>query len=247
MKRFVTFTPMVIHQLDLFGNPVAIPITKEEPKAPASPKQESPKEDLTPKSLPLFEEKETNTVAEAEPVVEEAIVSNETEGETKEPETQNEVVYSDDQIRVKLKRGPKKKIPSEKTGRSGRFSNTEVDDYVDLVNVPDDETLNKKLYYKISIVADWFGVNASMIRYWENEFDILKPRLGRKGDRYFRVEDVKNLQLIYHLLKVRKFSIEGAKDYLKGNKQKVDAHREIAESLGKVREFLTDLKATLGV
>jgi len=234
---------MVIHQLDLFGNPVAIPITKEEPKGSVAPKQESPKEDLTPKSLPLFEEKETATVAVAEP----AIVYNEIDTETKEAETQNEVVYSNDQIRVKLKRGPKKKIPSEKTGRGGRFSNTEVDDYVDLVNVPDDETLNKKLYYKISVVAGWFGVNASMIRYWENEFDILKPRLGRKGDRYFRVEDVKNLQLIYHLLKVRKFSIEGAKDYLKGNKQKVDAHQEIAESLGKVREFLTELKATLGV
>jgi len=236
---------MVIHQLDLFGNPVAIPITKEEPKAPVVPKQESPKEDLTPKSLPLFEEKGTDSVAAAEPVLKATTI--ETETAASEPEAENKVVYSDNQIRVKLKRGPKKKIPGEKTGRSGRFSNTEVDDYVDLVNVPSDEILNQKLYYKISIVADWFGVNASMIRYWEKEFDILKPRLTRKGDRLFRVEDVKNLQLIYHLLKVKKFSIEGAKDYLKGNKQKANAHQEIAESLVKVRDFLTELKATLGV
>ncbi|HEX3024927.1 MAG TPA: MerR family transcriptional regulator, partial [Chitinophagaceae bacterium] len=97
----------------------------------------------------------------------------------------------------------------------------------------------------ISEVAGWFNVTVSQIRFWENEFDILEPRKNRKGDRLFRVEDIKNLQLIYYLLRNRKFSIEGAKEYIKANKNKAELHLQLAESLTKFKLFLLELKANL--
>ena len=78
-----------------------------------------------------------------------------------------------------------------------------------------DDILFKKQYYSIGEVATMFRENQSLIRYWETEFDILQPMKNRKGDRFFRPVDVKNLVLIYDLLRRRKFTIEGAKDYLK--------------------------------
>ncbi|MCX6207086.1 MAG: MerR family transcriptional regulator [Bacteroidetes bacterium] len=122
-----------------------------------------------------------------------------------------------------------------------------MDTEVDLIDVPDEETLKKKLYYSISEVAGWFKVNTSLLRYWENEFDVLQPRKTRKGDRLFRVEDIKNLQLIYFLLRQRKFSIEGAKNYLKNNKAQADMQSQLVQSLTKFKSFLLELKANLGV
>jgi DNA-binding transcriptional MerR regulator len=130
--------------------------------------------------------------------------------------------------------------------KRGRKSYKEIDATIDLVEVPDDETLNKKLYYTISEVAGWFKVNNSQIRFWENEFDILKPRKNRKGDRLFRLEDIQNLKVIYYLLRNRKFSIEGAKKYLKANKHKADITVELTQSLNRFRSFLLELKAGLG-
>ena len=120
-----------------------------------------------------------------------------------------------------------------------------MDTELDLIDIPDDETLHKKLYYSISEVASWFKVNTSLLRYWENEFDILQPRKTRKGDRLFRVEDIKNLQLIYFLLRQRKFSIEGAKNYLKNNKEQDDMQSQLVQSLTKFKSFLLELKANL--
>src|SRR5947207_2195978 len=79
----------------------------------------------------------------------------------------------------------------------------------DVITIPPDEELFKKMYYSIGDVAAMFKENASLIRYWENEFDILKPKKNKKGDRFFRPEDVKNLKLIHHLLRERKYTIEG--------------------------------------
>ncbi|MFX5730360.1 MerR family transcriptional regulator, partial [Acinetobacter baumannii] len=70
-------------------------------------------------------------------------------------------------------------------GKRGRKSFKEIDAAVDLIEVPDEQTLSQKLYYSISEVAGWFKVNTSLLRYWENEFDILQPRKTRKGDRLF--------------------------------------------------------------
>ena len=114
----------------------------------------------------------------------------------------------------------------------------------DLIDVPEDEVLYSKLYYPISTVADMFKVNQSLIRFWENEFDILKPKKNGKGDRLFRPEDIKNLKLIYHLLRERKYTIEGAKDFLKKNKN-ADKKFEMIRSLKKLKGFLNELKANL--
>lgn len=89
-----------------------------------------------------------------------------------------------------------------------------------------------------------FHVNQSLIRFWENEFDIIKPKKNAKGDRLFRPEDIKNLQLIYHLLREKKFTIDGAKEFLKKNK-KADERFAATQSLKRLREFLVELKANL--
>ena len=132
------------------------------------------------------------------------------------------------------------------TGKRGRKSFKDMDADVVMVEVPDDEILFQKQYYAISEVAKWFNVNQSLLRYWENEFPVLKPRKTRKGDRLFRPEDVKNLQLIYYLLRQRKFSIEGARQYMKDNKKKADAQMQLIQSLTKFRAFLLEWKANLG-
>ena len=115
---------------------------------------------------------------------------------------------------------------------------------VDLIDVPADEELFTKSYYTIGKVATMFKVNQSLIRFWENEFDVLKPKKNGKGDRLFRPEDVKNLKLIYTLLRERKYTLEGAKDFIKKNK-KVDEKFEMIEHLKKLKSFLLELKATL--
>lgn len=114
----------------------------------------------------------------------------------------------------------------------------------DLINVPNDEELFKKQYYSIGEVAIMFRENQSLIRYWETEFDILQPRKNRKGDRFFRPVDVKNLVMIYDLLRRRKFTIEGAKDYLKKNKNAEEKFGMI-QSLERIKGFFLELKATL--
>jgi DNA-binding transcriptional MerR regulator len=135
--------------------------------------------------------------------------------------------------------------PITQAKKRGRKSFKEIDAELDLVNVPDDDALYEKQYYPISTVAGWFNVNTSLLRYWENEFDILRPRKNRKGDRLFRPEDVKNLQVIYYLLRQRKFTIEGAKEYLKANRKKADTQTQLVQSLTKFRSFLLELKAHL--
>lgn len=155
------------------------------------------------------------------------------------------VVYASKQIVVKVKPKVEDKIEVKTEQKRGRKSFKEIDATVDLIDVPDDETLQKKLYYSISEVAAWFKVNTSLLRYWENEFDILQPRKTRKGDRLFRVEDIKNLQLIYFLLRQRKFSIEGAKSYLKNNKGKIDTETQLVQTLTRFKNFLLELKSSL--
>ncbi|MEY2918084.1 MAG: hypothetical protein RIS73_1798 [Bacteroidota bacterium] len=137
---------------------------------------------------------------------------------------------------------PKKKDNKKQT--RGRMSLKDMEAGVDLIEVPEDDVLFEKMYYAIGTVADMFKVNQSLIRFWENEFDILKPKKNGKGDRLFRPEDVKNLKLIYHLLRERKYTIEGAKDFLKNNK-KADEKFAMIASLKKLKGFLNELKANL--
>src|SRR5215203_3775919 len=126
----------------------------------------------------------------------------------------------------------------------GRKSLKEAESSLENVVVPDDEILFQKQYYSIGEVATMFAVNTSLIRFWENEFDVLEPRKNRKGDRFFKPIDVKNLQMIHDLLRRRKFTIEGAKDFIKKNKQAKQKY-EMVQSLQKLRSFLLELKANL--
>lgn len=130
------------------------------------------------------------------------------------------------------------------TGKRGRKSLKEIALNADLLQIPEDDILFKKQYYSIGEVAGMFRENQSLIRYWETEFDILKPRKNRKGDRFFRPVDVKNLVMIYDLLRRRKFTIEGAKDFLKNNK-KAEEKFCMIQSLEKIKGFLLELKANL--
>lgn len=128
--------------------------------------------------------------------------------------------------------------------KRGRKSLKEMGTDADLIEIPEDEILFKKQYYSIGDVATMFKENTSLIRYWENEFSILKPKKNKKGDRFFRPEDVKNLKMIYHLLRERKYTIDGAKDFLKNNKAAGEKH-EMLESLQKIKFFLLELKTNL--
>jgi len=128
--------------------------------------------------------------------------------------------------------------------KRGRKSLKDYNIEPDVITVPEDEILFQKQYYSIGDVAAMFKENTSLIRYWENEFSILKPKKNKKGDRFFRPEDVKNLKMIYHLLRERKYTIEGAKEFIKKNKAAGEKH-EMIESLEKIKSFLIELKNNL--
>ena len=148
---------------------------------------------------------------------------------------------------VAIEKPPANKIKVKKDNKKltrGRMRLKDMDTGIDLIEIPEDKILFEKKYYAIGIVANMFKVNQSLIRFWENEFDILKPRKNGKGDRLFRPEDVKNLKLIYHLLRERKYTMEGAKEYLKQNKRAEEKFLLI-ESLKKLKGFLNELKADL--
>lgn len=145
----------------------------------------------------------------------------------------------------KKEKAAERTIAQKKTGPGrGRRSLKDAGMNADLVRVPEDEILFRKQYYSIGEVAGMFGETQSVIRYWETEFDLLEPRKNRKGDRFFRPVDVKNLVLIHDLLRRRKFTIEGAKDYLKKN-NKAEEKFAMILSLEKIKAFLLELKANL--
>ncbi|PKV52936.1 MULTISPECIES: MerR family transcriptional regulator [Aquimarina] len=105
--------------------------------------------------------------------------------------------------------------------------------------------LPKKMYYSIGEVADAFDVNASLIRFWEKEFDIIKPKKNAKGNRKFTPEDIKNLELIYHLVKERGFTLEGAKIHLKEQKQEALDSFDIIRKLESIKGQLLKIKEQL--
>jgi DNA-binding transcriptional MerR regulator len=100
----------------------------------------------------------------------------------------------------------------------------------------------EKIFYKISEVAEMFSVNISAVRFWEKEFNILKPKKNKKGNRLFTNKDIKNIQIIYHLLKERGFTVEGAKNKLKENKMDTIDNIEIVNHLKDIRGFLVNLR-----
>ena len=102
-----------------------------------------------------------------------------------------------------------------------------------------------KRYYSIGELAKAFNVNASLLRFWDKEFDILKPRKNAKGNRMFTPEDVKNIQLIFHLVKERGFTLEGAKTHLKEGQKKTLDKFEIINKLEGNKAQLLNIKGEL--
>ncbi|WP_299010969.1 MerR family transcriptional regulator [uncultured Tenacibaculum sp.] len=105
--------------------------------------------------------------------------------------------------------------------------------------------LPDKRYYKIGEVANAFGVNSSLIRFWDKEFEIINPKKNAKGDRLFTQEDVKNFKIIYNLVKERGFTLDGAKQKLKKNPEGVLNNQEIISRLETVKAELIKIKNQL--
>lgn len=107
------------------------------------------------------------------------------------------------------------------------------------------EKQDAKLYYSIGEVSKMFKVNPSLIRFWEKEFDIIKPHKNKKGNRLFTHADIDNFHLIFHLVKERGYTLEGAKKKLRDNKSDSTNEFELIHSLKKIRSFLLELKEEL--
>ena len=99
-----------------------------------------------------------------------------------------------------------------------------------------------KLYYSIGEVAEMFNVSKSLIRFWESEFDLLRPHKNSKGDRRFTKQNIEQFNTIYHLVKERGFTLEGAKKELKQNKDRIIKRKQALDALHKLKGFLNDLK-----
>lgn len=169
--------------------------------------------------------------------IEEAPVAEAEEGE--EEIVQQEAPPAKEKITAKPE-----PVVKKAAGTRGRRSVKENSEAAEMVELPDDEVLFQKQYYSMGEVTTMFKENHSLIRYWESEFDILKPKKNGKGDRFFRPADVKNLYLIYDLLRRRKFTIEGAREYLKNDK-KAEEKFAAVQSLQKIKSFFLELKANL--
>ncbi len=100
----------------------------------------------------------------------------------------------------------------------------------------------EKLYYTIGEVAVMLDVNTSLLRYWEKEFDILKPKKNTKGDRFFTKDDIEKIKLIYHLVREKGYTLDGAKSQLKTDIEITQKKFRLLEKLKKIRGFLEELK-----
>lgn len=111
--------------------------------------------------------------------------------------------------------------------------------------MPYKERQIEKLYYSIGEVARMFNVNTSLIRFWEKEFDIIKPKKNKKGNRFFTRQDIENLHLIYHLVKEKGLTLNGAKKKLKENKEDTTNNFEVIKSLTEIKNLLMEIKESL--
>jgi DNA-binding transcriptional MerR regulator len=103
----------------------------------------------------------------------------------------------------------------------------------------------EKIYYSIGEVAEQFNVAPSLIRFWESEFELIQPKKNRKGNRQFTKEDIENVRTIYHLVKQKGFTLQGAKEMLRNDTQAVKDKMEIYDSLKKIRQFLVEVREKL--
>ncbi|MDB5229517.1 MAG: transcriptional regulator [Chitinophagaceae bacterium] len=231
-----------MRQLDLFGMPVktdeetTVTETAIQPGLSANENFEAEPEIITPQAI---EREGSDTIISPDESSLNIFPAEDDGHELREEILVNNEVFNVEEI---VPVYPRLTEPIKKRGRK---SFREMDAELDLIEIPEDDILFQKQYYAISEVAQWFKVNTSLLRFWETEFDVLKPRKNRKGDRLFRPEDVKSLQVIYYLLRNRKFTIEGAKEYLKTNRKKAEGNVQVIQSLTKFRSFLVELRANL--
>ena len=109
-----------------------------------------------------------------------------------------------------------------------------------------EENKSEKMFYPIGEVARKFGVNASLIRFWEQEFDCIKPFKNKKGTRYFTAEDIETFQTIFYLVKQCGYTLQGAKDRLaSADKEQIEKNSRICASLSTIKQFLLDIKSDL--
>ncbi len=111
--------------------------------------------------------------------------------------------------------------------------------------MPYKEPRVEKLYYTIGEVAKMFDVNTSLIRYWEKEFDIIKPYKNKKGNRMFTPEDIENFHLIYHLVKEKGMTLKGAEKKLKDNRLDTVENFEVIKRLKEIKQTLLAIKDSL--
>lgn len=108
--------------------------------------------------------------------------------------------------------------------------------------MPYKEKRVEKLYYSIGEVAEMFNVNASLIRYWEKEFDIIKPKKNKKGNRFFTIEDIEHFHIIYYLVKELGLTLKGAQKKLKENKESTMNNFEVVKSLKEIKSMLLEIR-----
>ncbi|MFT3737734.1 MAG: MerR family transcriptional regulator [Breznakibacter sp.] len=111
--------------------------------------------------------------------------------------------------------------------------------------MPYKEAKIEKLYYTIGEVSKMFDVNTSLIRFWEKEFDIIKPHKNKKGNRLFTQQDIENFHLIYHLVKQKGMTLKGAAKKLKENRQDAVNNFEVVRNLEQIKGMLLELKENL--
>lgn len=108
--------------------------------------------------------------------------------------------------------------------------------------MPFKEKKVEKLYYSIGEVSAMFNVNTSLIRFWEKEFDIIKPKKNKKGNRFFTLQDIENIKIIYHLVKERGMTLTGAKKKLRENREDTMNNFEVVQTLTEIKKMLLELK-----
>ncbi|MFN5422606.1 MAG: MerR family transcriptional regulator [bacterium] len=214
----------MFEQLDLFGGEPSKPRETAKKKFALVPPQQVVEE-------PVTGIVESNPSKEIEPQIDESL----------QEITQN--TYTADHVHAVQQNVEEYNIPATQLNPKEESVNNFTTEST-AINIPEDATLYSKQYYAISEVASMFNVNISLLRFWEKEFDILKPRKNRKGDRLFRPDDIKNLKLIYFLLREKKYTIEGARTFIKKGK-KVNEHFDTVEILKNIRKMLVELKESL--
>lgn len=112
--------------------------------------------------------------------------------------------------------------------------------------MPYKEKIIEKKYYTIGEVAKHFKVATSLIRFWETEFDFIKPQKNKKGNRQYTKEDMDNISLIYHLVKEKGYTLSGAKEILKADRDKAKNKSDAIKTLKDIRGFLVELQKKLG-